>query len=459
MAYDPGLTNLIATQPIRMQELQNQTAATNASVANTQQQTQQNQMMQPYKVQAAKQDLETGKFEKAKKGLDLLSALVYGVVDQPSYEAAMQQYKGMGGDVSQFGPTYNPEQINQVKMGLATATARLNAMVSMSHQRQVAADQMGAAPGAYGWTGGLDTGSSMMNPTVPQAPPPSVTPDYTPMQPSPVTASPLAPNPPPAADIPSPAADMGLPPASGPALNAPPMQMAGMDPRMMGIINNPQKNISGRKMDIDALKSSPEYAAELKGSEAEAVQQAEINAAAAKKQEADIGEQRAATSQKATAAKQTYQRILENLDAMDKLVDDMPEDKHGATSAQRAYLSQHFGGVPLIGDSQKAANAYKQWQQINHAGILNGLQQLMQGGNLKSNMTIDAMVSDQAGIDPGASKPVKHAMIQNLKKELENNFISTENISAAVNGGEQKPYQAIDPLTTQNAVHYKDYFK
>lgn len=143
-----------------------------------------------------------------------------------------------------------------------------------------------------------------------------------------------------------------------------------------------------------------------------------------------------------------YNKLYENLEAMRKLIPQMPQQGLILNAEDKAKLSQRAGKGniinDLVGDNQQYADAWNQWNQINHAQVLNGLSQLVAtGGNIRSNKVIAKMVEEGNGIPANASPEAKNAMIDNLEAELRNAQAQAEGVKSQTQGTQRPNYSNI----------------
>lgn len=158
----------------------------------------------------------------------------------------------------------------------------------------------------------------------------------------------------------------------------------------------------------------------------------------------------ATNEENAVHSQEMTQRLNQNLDALEKLVPDLPSSDL-IDPATKAYIGKRN---PL--SDKKAATAYSQFQEINQQQMINGLSELVKSGQIRGNQFIEKIISRGYMINPDDPKEAQIADIKNLKAELANINTSAQNIAGA-----KEPYQAI-PVNTSaqpNVISYQEYFK
>lgn len=146
-----------------------------------------------------------------------------------------------------------------------------------------------------------------------------------------------------------------------------------------------------------------------------------------------------------------YNKLYQNLEALRKLVPDMPEQGLILSADDQANISQRAGKSGLlndigIGDNQKAANAVRQWDMINHSQILNGLGQLAamsSSGGIRVSVPIVKLMKEGNGISAEGSQDAKLAQIDALEAELRNTQAQAQNVKSDVSGGSRQDYSQI----------------
>lgn len=451
MGYDAGLTNLIATQPLRIREANDQSNMTRAQTQGQNISNKVNQMITPYKVQAAQQEVAGNDLDQNKKKLELISNIAYSVVDQPSYEKALNYAKSMGLDTSQFGPQYDKNQIDQVKMGLASATARLGYMGKVQEMNsRAAAGLSGVYVPGVGFITPDDIPAPNGSPGAPAAPgqpsapskPVGISVDQpnngllnpaagmqgsdalpvTPVEQRPMT---LAPNPGPQAATMQ-TSSMQQSPDALPAVGQttqtapqkPTVEMANQ--AMAAIVNNQRMSKEGKDLMIKSLQNTPWYAEALKNAEATGTQQAEVAAATDKKANEVAG-------QEAGDAFKTYNIMSSNLPAVIERFKNMRDAAGKASyglgvtdegSGLKQELANNFQGS----ETAKANNLLMQYAA---QGILPELgPQLAQAG-VKGNKFLETIANNASGLKMGAPPDVKKSLVDGLENTYINNMKST----------------------------------
>lgn len=151
----------------------------------------------------------------------------------------------------------------------------------------------------------------------------------------------------------------------------------------------------------------------------------------------------------AEASQEIFDKLNQNLDALSALNPKVPTAGLILSPDAQAHISTGLATNGL--GSGEAGDALKQWDQINHQQILNGLQQLVQSGAIRSNKTIAEMLKTGAGIDAnGGTVAGRQAQIDNLRTELKNATVAAQNQSTAINGGVPQPYNSL-PQSNVNA--------
>lgn len=110
----------------------------------------------PQQRQSAQVDMRIKELNEKKAQIDALGQLVGSAVDEPSYQAALQKAKGMGLDVSQEPPVFDPNYVRQAGMSLLNARDRVELELKQAEsalKQQLTGAQIGteqAQAGAYG---------------------------------------------------------------------------------------------------------------------------------------------------------------------------------------------------------------------------------------------------------------------------------------------------------------------
>jgi hypothetical protein len=347
----------------------------------------------------AAQTIGTGELENQAKKLSLVGQIVgNNSIDQSSYDRSRQVAADQGLDVSALPDEFNPDVVNRLRFAGATPTAQLTAMIaSQGH-----ALRAGIATGdvdAYGYGNAPTTAPTAQAPAKPTQP---MTTDNAKKvidvfggDDAPAKPVVLSSDNPPAA----PAANAGF-------------TFRAQKP---GETIDAYKN--AQQQGFEAYKSTPAVITTQKKAEKQ-------------------GELDATNAENARHSTEMTQRLNQNLDALEKLVPDMPDSSYlppdwKATFDKRNPLSDH-----------KSANAYSQFQEINQQQMINGLSELVKSGQIRGNQFIEKIISRGYMINPDDPKEAQLADIKNLKAELANINTSAQNIA-----GNSQPYQPI-PVTT-----------
>jgi hypothetical protein len=126
---------------------------------------QQNQQIMPLKIQQAQQDLQSGKLDMLKKKNDMITQALYGVVDDNTYQRAKAWAQANGLDTSRLPDQYDPQVIQQLRMGSLTANQYIQDQIKLANAGISAARQFGAQGGQQ-YMQGLPIGT--MGPQMPQ---------------------------------------------------------------------------------------------------------------------------------------------------------------------------------------------------------------------------------------------------------------------------------------------------
>lgn len=179
----------------------------------------------------------------------------------------------------------------------------------------------------------------------------------------------------------------------------------------------------------------------------ESPQAVRANAAAGKQGDADIANQEAANK-----AQGLTDRLTQNLQAMLKLNDSVPQSGFVPASV-KAYVSQGLHANPSLSNigldtSGNAATSYDQWKQIDLQQTLNEMQQFLAagGGGAKLNQTIDKAIQKATSIDVNGSPETRKAQIVNALAELSNKNVGAANLVRNNQGQPTQPYAEI-PVT------------
>lgn len=152
----------------------------------------------------------------------------------------------------------------------------------------------------------------------------------------------------------------------------------------------------------------------------------------------------------AEASQEIFDKLNQNLDALSALNPKVPTQGLILSPEAQGRISAGFATDGL--GSGQDADAISQWDQINHQQILNGLQQLVQSGAIRSNKTIAEMLKTGAGIPAsGGTVAGRQTMIDNLRAELKNAATAAQNQSAVVNGGATQDYQSLPQSNVTSA--------
>ncbi len=147
---------------------------------------------------------------------------------------------------------------------------------------------------------------------------------------------------------------------------------------------------------------------------------------------------------KSAAAQETTARIDKNLDTMLQINPNVPQSRWGVSADAKAYLSQNFGG-------QTDAQAYAGFTKVNKAQVLNGIQELVNSGAIRSNRALVDLVAQVNAIDENAAPDIRAQQIQQIRAEIHNLSTTSQNVDARINGGTLKPYEDI-PTTGKALV-------
>lgn len=159
-----------------------------------------------------------------------------------------------------------------------------------------------------------------------------------------------------------------------------------------------------------------------------------------------IGTETAKQTGAAAQSEQMKQKLIQNIDGLLAINDKVP-DSTGASPELKVGIEKRFGR------GADDAMALSQWDQLNHAQILNGLAQLVAqsaaGSSIRSNKTIVQLLSTGQGVPSDLPASARKALLLNLKAELENSSVGSENVKNALTGAPQQPMNAI-PVTVPN---------
>lgn len=153
------------------------------------------------------------------------------------------------------------------------------------------------------------------------------------------------------------------------------------------------------------------------------------------------GKQDVKTSGEANAAEEAYNKLDENLKAMEQLLKGggVPSSKAFIPASWQASLSRNFDSY----DKGKTAEEYTGFNTLNAPTALNVISELMKGGQIRGNQYIEKMIGQGFMIDPDFTTGEKLKKINEIRGELKNAAISARNISQKETGGDVNPYQAI----------------
>lgn len=210
--------------------------------------------------------------------------------------------------------------------------------------------------------------------------------------------------------------------------------------------NDPTKTQAANQQAIEDAQKAWESRADVKQYSTQATE-------AAKETGQSIGEM----PQKTAAANELVQRIDQNLNGMLQANPNVPSSKWGVNAEQRAWLSQNFGSLPIVGDNGDANYQYNAFSKVNKAQVLNGIQELVQSGSIRNSKALIQLVDNVNAIDINASPESRAQQIEAIRAELHNLATSTSNIQADMTGGTKMPYQKIPvttPTTTTNGWSY-----
>jgi hypothetical protein len=152
-------------------------------------------------------------------------------------------------------------------------------------------------------------------------------------------------------------------------------------------------------------------------------------------------------------SEQMRQKLLANVKGLIALNDSTP-DSFLASPDTKVDVEKRFGA------GQDDATALLQWNNLNKALALNGLQQFVSqsaaGSSIRSNKTIVGMVEGASAIPADYPKASRLADLKNLQAELENTTLASRNVGASITGQPQQPMNAIpvtlpgdDPITAE----------
>lgn len=128
-------------------------------------------------------------------------------------------------------------------------------------------------------------------------------------------------------------------------------------------------------------------------------------------------------------------RLNQNIDKLLAINDKTP-DSSMMDPNNKAYFSKRYGS----GDD---ANYVDQWNQVDQQQILSDYGQLVKSGAIKGSRQIFQALQTGSGVPLDAPRAARAALLNNLRAEIANKNISTQNVNAAVNGGQKQDYQAI----------------
>lgn len=370
------------------------------------------------KRQLAAQQIQSGGIDAMTKANMYKTQLLSGAAagGQPAYDQARATLQSQGIDTSEFAPDVETAttQLQQARL----AQSPLGSLLGLGMKAEGNLNQAAGLTGNIGTAASIDPLSASIAARVagmqggqPAAPPQATAPSKMLTQPEQnnvVQAMTGFDN----------LANQNAQPAPAPsAAPAPPVPMSFNPPTQ-----NPGETIAAYNQRVqqgfDAFKSNPDYIQQVKKSE-------------------KAGEIAATNEESAKQATEMTGRLAQNLDALEKLVPDLPSSDL-IDPATKAYIGKRN---PL--SDKKASTAYSQFQEINQQQMINGLSELVKSGQIRGNQFIEKIISRGYMINPDDPKEAQLADIKNLKAELGNIKTSALNIA-----GDNKPYQPIPVKTS-----------
>lgn len=336
--------------------------------------------------------------------------------DQNAYNMGLQHLKQAGIDTSAWAPDVQTgaQQAQQARLAQSPLGSLLNAANGMDRNATAAAGVNGTnvvgnaiankvlSQGSLGGMPAPQQVAAMQGPAPSQSDPAAYTP---------VAAARQQ-----VAQVMGPAGTSVPQNQPMPAMAATPPPMTGFIPTQGPSNENPAAKRERINSELAVYNASP------------ATKQA-MAAAEASGKDAGALPLEAANSQEITdRLRQNVQKLLAN--------NDSTPDSSWVSPETKAYLSKRFG-------DGKDAGKVAEWNQIDQQQILSDYGQLVKSGAIKGSRQIFQALQTGSGIPVDEPRSARKDLLSNLLAEIENKNITTQNVNADINGGQQQPYKAI----------------
>lgn len=169
----------------------------------------------------------------------------------------------------------------------------------------------------------------------------------------------------------------------------------------------------------------------------------------------------------AATSQETNNRLQPNFQALRDINNQVPDNAYGIPPSVKEWLSS----ANPFGDHEWA-KAGGLWDTVNEQQVLNALQQLVAGGQIRSNRQIAKMLETGNFVPENIPSEGRLLLINTIAAESQNLATSSANVAAKINGGVVQPYVQTVPSTGVNTpnlqadfnakkgvVDYRDYFK
>lgn len=154
------------------------------------------------------------------------------------------------------------------------------------------------------------------------------------------------------------------------------------------------------------------------------------------------------TGAEANASEETFSKLNQNLDAMEALVKGgtTPSSKYFVPASVQASLGRN---IPQLG-MEGTAKGYTDFNTLNTPVVLNTLAELVKGGAIRGNQTVERMINQGFLVDPNLSDQEKLDKIATIRSELQNAAIASRNISNKDKGQPTQLYQGMPTVPNGN---------
>lgn len=386
---------------------------------------------------AAAQQLQSGGIDAASKANIYKTQLLSGAAagGQEAYDKARTTLQTQGIDTSEFAPDVGTagQQLQAARLAQSPLGALLNAGLKAESNTTSATAAMGNKNEAASLT---PLSAALLGNGIPglTISPQGVNPrSITPAQARALPASGIMPNgQPDNVVIPAGASAPPAPATLDTLVNSAPAPAPAMapSPKFTPPAKDPSETLAAYNARVqqafEAYKSDPAYVMQQKKAE-------------------KSGEIAATNAEGALQAGQMTQRLNQNLDALEKLIPDLPTSDY-ADPSYKAWFDKRN---PL--SSKTTSTAFSQFQEINQQQMINGLSELVKSGQIRGNQFIEKIISRGYMINPDDPKSAQLADIKNLKAELANINSSAQNIA-----GGNASYQPIPVQTSSTPVSKTD---